>query len=187
MKMHDAEIGEPGEMLISGPQIMRGYFGDPEQNRGVLSTDDSGRTWLHTGDIATMDKDGFFYIVDRRKDMIIRSGLKVYPSKVERVLQTHKNVKEAAVFGRPDQVHTELVIAAVVLKKARGRRGDESRLRDLCREHLALTKCPPRLSSCRRCRDRLWARCSKTQLRQMPAQPQQSRGGKRPWGSDRSP
>jgi long-chain acyl-CoA synthetase len=135
--------GEPGELLISGPQVMVGYFGDPEQNRGVLSTDASGRTWLHTGDIATMDKDGYFRIVDRRKDMINCSGMKVYPSRVERVLLQHPAVKEAAVFGRADPAHTEQVVAAIVTKTpTQNSTALFAELTALCRKHLAPYEVP---------------------------------------------
>lgn len=177
----DAELGEAGELLISGPQIMHGYFGDPEQNRGVLSTDDSGRVWLHTGDIATMDKDGFFYIVDRRKDMIIRSGLKVYPSKVERVLQTHANVKEAAVFGRPDPVHTEQVTAAVVLKKMpEDLEAAKTELRNLCREHLAPYEVPAVVEFLEALPRSPLGKILKVQLRKMPALPAKADAGEPP-------
>jgi long-chain acyl-CoA synthetase len=140
---HDAAFDEPGELLISGPQIMRGYFGDPDLNRGVLTTDESGRVWLHTGDVASVDKDGYFHIVDRQKDMIIRSGLKVYPSRVEQVLLKHPSVKEVAVFGRPDPVHTERVSAAIVLHHpTQNSQKLVSDLRDFCRQHLAAYEVP---------------------------------------------
>jgi long-chain acyl-CoA synthetase len=147
VKMDEGDVdvapGDPGELLISGPQIMVGYFGDSELNRGVLTTDASGRTWLHTGDIATMDEDGYFRIVDRKKDMIIRSGMKVYPSRVERVLKEHAAVKEVAVFGRADEVHTEQVVAAIVLKADVARsRALVAELRSLCTAHLAPYEMP---------------------------------------------
>jgi long-chain acyl-CoA synthetase len=139
----DAKPGEAGELLISGPQVMLGYFGDPEQNRDVLTADADGRIWLHTGDIATMDADGFFQIVDRKKDMIIRSGMKVYPSKVERVLLDHQAVKEVAVYGRPDPVHTEEVVAAIVLKESHPNpHALIEELRALCRQRLAPYEVP---------------------------------------------
>jgi long-chain acyl-CoA synthetase len=135
--------GEPGEMLISGPQVMAGYFGDPEQNRGVLSTDPSGRTWLHTGDIATMDRDGYFRIVDRKKDMINCAGMKVYPSRVEQVLAQHEAVKESAVFGRFDPVHSEQVVAAIVPKTpVQNPEALFAQLKAYCRQHLAPYEVP---------------------------------------------
>ncbi|MDP9174102.1 MAG: AMP-binding protein [Planctomycetota bacterium] len=172
----DAEQGEAGELLVSGPQIMRGYFGDPEQNHGVLSTDAMGRTWLHTGDIATMDKDGFFRIVDRRKDMIIRSGMKVYPSKVEHVFETHPNIKEAAVFGRPDPMHTEKVIATVVLKKKPDDLAPLVReLRDFCREHLAAYEVPEEIEFIDSLPRSVLGKVLKKQLRNPPVPPTQPR------------
>ena len=90
-------VGESGELLISGPQVMRGYYGDADQTRRVLTIDSDGRTWLHTGDVALMQPDGYFVILDRMKDMIIRSGLKIFPGRVEKVLQSHPGVVEAAV------------------------------------------------------------------------------------------
>jgi long-chain acyl-CoA synthetase len=135
--------GQPGELLISGPQVMLGYFGDPEQNRGVLSTDESGRTWLHTGDMATMDKDGYFRIVDRKKDMINCSGMKVYPSRVEHVLMQHLAVKESAVFGRADLARGEQVVAAIVTKTPpQNPAALIAELKVLCREHLAPYEVP---------------------------------------------
>jgi long-chain acyl-CoA synthetase len=140
----DVPVGQVGEMLVSGPQIMRGYFASPEQTARALFTDDDGHTWLRTGDLARYDEDGFFYIVDRRKDMIIRSGLKVYPGKVEKVLRTHAKVVDAAVVGRPHPVHTETVIAVLALADGAPDDGrplcDE--LRALCREHLSPYEVP---------------------------------------------
>ena len=77
--MREMPIGEPGELLINGPQVMTGYYANPEQTSKVLVKDAAGKTWLRTGDIVRMDSDGFFYVLDRKKDMIIRSGMKVYP------------------------------------------------------------------------------------------------------------
>src|SRR6185436_19341905 len=85
--IHDVAPGEAGEMLINGPQIMQGYFANPEQTRIALITDNEGNTWLRTGDIVRVDEEGFFHVLDRKKDMIIRSGLKVFPAKVEKVLR----------------------------------------------------------------------------------------------------
>jgi long-chain acyl-CoA synthetase len=140
----DVPVGQVGEMLICGPQIMRGYFANAEHTARALFTDDEGRTWLRTGDLARYDEDGFFYIVDRRKDMIIRSGLKVYPNKVEKVLRTHAKVADAAVVGRPHPVHTETVVAVLAMNDGppddTGPLCDE--LRALCREHLSPYEVP---------------------------------------------
>jgi long-chain acyl-CoA synthetase len=139
---------EPGEMLVSGPQVMHGYFANPEQTATALSRDVKGNVWLHTGDVVRYDEDGFFYVLDRKKDMIIRSGLKVYPAKVERVLRMHKRVADAAVIGRADLAHTELVVALVVVspgENGQAKNGHEQlvdELRSLCREHLAAYEVP---------------------------------------------
>src|SRR5581483_842217 len=153
---HDVAPGEPGELLISGPQIMLGYFANPQHSRQSLVTDEHGKTWLRTGDIARMDEEGYFYVLDRKKDMIIRSGLKIFPAKVEQLLRRHPRVIDAAVVGRADPVHTEIVVAFVVAKPSavkpdahsngehleqdRAQLADE--LRALCREHLARYEVP---------------------------------------------
>ncbi len=138
-------VGQPGELIISGPQVMTQYYGDPDATRKALWTDGGGRVWLRTGDIARMDEDGFFQIVDRKKDMIIHSGLKVYPAKVEKVLASHTRVGDVAVIGRPHPVHTEDVVAIVVVKSGKdSNHTDElaNELRLLCREHLAPYEVP---------------------------------------------
>jgi long-chain acyl-CoA synthetase len=139
----DVAPGEPGELCVAGPQVMKGYFGDHEQTERVMSTDADGTVWLHTGDIVRFDAEGYFYVLDRKKDMIIRSGLKVYPIKIEKVLRTHANVADAAVVGRDDAAHTHTVVAVVVLKE----KVDEpaklkTELRAMCREHLAPYEVP---------------------------------------------
>jgi long-chain acyl-CoA synthetase len=139
----DVPLGQPGEMWICGPQVMAGYFADPQQTKAALHTEEDGTVWLRTGDVARMDADGFFYILDRRKDMIIRSGMKIYPARVEHVLRMHKHVKDVAVVGRPDAVHSELPVAVVTPKPE----PDEEQklaeeLRALCREHLAPYEVP---------------------------------------------
>lgn len=144
----DLGPNEPGEMLVSGPQVMHGYFASPEQTATALSRDVKGNVWLHTGDVVRYDEDGFFYVLDRKKDMIIRSGLKVYPAKVERVLRMHKRVADAAVIGRADRAHTENVVALVVVnpnENGQAKNGHEQlidELRSLCREHLAPYEVP---------------------------------------------
>lgn len=140
---HDVEAGACGELLVSGPQVMSGYFGDPEQTRIALQPDADGTVWLHTGDVVRYDGDGFFQVVDRRKDMINHSGLKVFPSRVERVLRADERVKEVAVLGRPDPVMTERVVAVVVPAappEDAMKLGQE--LRAICREHLAPYEVP---------------------------------------------
>jgi long-chain acyl-CoA synthetase len=139
----DVAPGEPGEMLISGPQVMSGYYANPEQTDRALFADRQGTQWLRTGDVVRYDQDGYFYVLDRKKDMIIRSGLKVYPAKVEKVLGTHKLVADVAVVGRPHPVHTQIVVAVVVLNpRPENMAQVETELRALCREHLAPYEVP---------------------------------------------
>jgi long-chain acyl-CoA synthetase len=146
---HEVPTGQPGELLVSGPQVMSGYYHNPEATLRALWTDEHGRVWLRTGDVARMDEDGFFQIMDRKKDMIIHSGLKVYPAKVEKVLSSHDRVGDVAVVGQSDPVHTENVVAVVVLKNIgrsledRGALAEE--LRALCRQHLAAYEVPYRI------------------------------------------
>src|SRR6185436_2049824 len=87
-----------------------------KETERVLTKDEHGVTWLHTGDVVRVDEDGFFHVADRKKDMIIRSGLKVYPLKVETALKNHAAVADVAVIGRPHPVHTEVVVAIIVPK-----------------------------------------------------------------------
>jgi long-chain acyl-CoA synthetase len=110
-------IGQEGELCIAGPQVMKGYWNRPDETAIALRTDAAGKCWLYTGDIARMDEDGYTYIVQRKKDMIIVSGFNVYPSEVESVLFTHPAVMEAAVIGKPDSYRGERVKAFVVLKE----------------------------------------------------------------------
>jgi long-chain acyl-CoA synthetase len=112
----EVERGTEGELCIAGPQIMKGYWNRPDETASAIRTDASGRRWLYTGDIATVDEDGFTYIVQRKKDMIIVSGFNVYPGEVESVLFTHPAVMEACVIGIPDPYRGEAVKAFVVLK-----------------------------------------------------------------------
>src|SRR5262249_44499977 len=114
--LHEVPIGEEGELCIAGPQVMKGYWNRPDETAIALRTDETGRRWLYTGDIARMDKDGYTYIVQRKKDLLIVSGFNVYPSEVEGVLYTHPGVMEAGVIGIPDPYRGEAVKAFVVLK-----------------------------------------------------------------------
>jgi long-chain acyl-CoA synthetase len=130
------DVGQTGELVVRGPQVMKGYYNNPEETSNAI--DAAG--WLHTGDIATMDADGYFSIVDRKKDLIIASGFNIVPREVEEVLFTHPHVLEAAVVGVPDPKRGETVKAFVVLKQ--GQRATVEELRDFCRERLAPYKVP---------------------------------------------
>jgi long-chain acyl-CoA synthetase len=141
--LREVPIGEEGELCIAGPQVMKGYLNKPEETAIALRKDDAGTTWLYTGDVARMDDDGYTYIVQRKKDLILVSGFNVYPSEVEGVLYTHEAVMEAAVIGVPDSYRGESVKAFVVLKP-----GAEATVDDLiahCETGLAEFKVPREL------------------------------------------
>jgi long-chain acyl-CoA synthetase len=128
--------GERGELMFRGPLVMDGYYGNDEATRRSIEPDG----WLHSGDIATMDEDGYFTIVDRKTDMILTAGFNVYPAEIERVLCMHPAVALAAVTGVSDEVKGELAKAYVVLKPDATATSDE--LVAHCREHLAAYKTP---------------------------------------------
>jgi long-chain acyl-CoA synthetase len=113
----EVAAGEAGELAISGPQVMLGYWNKKEETEEMIRTDDDDRRWLHTGDIAKIDDDGFFSIVDRKKDMIIVSGFNVYPTDIEQVLYRHPKIEKVAVVGVPDETTGEAVKAFIVLRK----------------------------------------------------------------------
>lgn len=127
--------GEVGELAVKGPQVMKGYWNRPEETAAVLQDG-----WLLTGDVGYMDKDGYFYIVDRKKDMIIAGGYNIYPREVEEVLFEHPAVQEAAVIGVPDPYRGETVKAFVVFKQ--GKQASEDELEKHCRNRLAAYKIP---------------------------------------------
>ena len=128
--------GERGELMFRGPMVMDGYYGNEATTRQTIEPDG----WLHTGDIATMDDDGYFTIVDRKTDMILTAGFNVYPAEVERVLCMHLAVALAAVTGVPDEVKGELAKAYVVLRTDANMTSED--LAAHCREHLAAYKIP---------------------------------------------
>ena len=132
---HDVAPGEQGELIIRGPQLMDGYYNQPAETAQALRDG-----WLHTGDIATIDADGYVAIVDRKKEMIIVSGYNVYPREVEEALAKHPAVLEAAAIGVPHELKGEEVKAFVVLKPGQTATADE--LIAFCREQLAPFKVP---------------------------------------------
>ena len=127
--------GESGEIVIRGHNVMRGYWNKPDATAGVFTDG-----WFHTGDVGRRDEDGFFYVVDRKKDMIIRGGFNVYPREIEEVLYEHPAVLEAAVIGVPHPTHGEEVAAAVVLKPGTIAGTDE--LREYVKARVAPYKYP---------------------------------------------
>ncbi len=128
--------GEEGELIIKGPQVMIGYWKMPDETARAIDSEG----WLHTGDIARMDPDGYFYIVDRKKDLIIASGYNVVPREVEEVIFQHPKVQDVAVAGVPDPKRGETVKAYVVLKPGQQCSVDE--IRSFCKERLAPYKVP---------------------------------------------
>jgi long-chain acyl-CoA synthetase len=132
---NEVEAGEPGELVTRGPFVMSGYWNNDEATESVMQGG-----WFHTGDVATLDEDGYLFIVDRKKDLIIRGGYNVYPREIEEVLYGHPAVLEAAVLGVPHPSLGEEVGAAVVLKE--GQEADADELRDYTKEQLAAYKYP---------------------------------------------
>ncbi len=137
----DVAPGEQGEIIIRGPQIMKGYWNKPEETANALRVLD-GEVWLYTGDIGTVDEDGYFYITDRKKDMILAGGYNIYPREIEEVLFQHQAVQEAVVAGVPDAYLGETVKAYIVLKP--GHTVTETEMDHFCRQQLAAYKVPRR-------------------------------------------
>ena len=135
----DALQGDSGEIWVKGPNVFMGYLNEPDQTARVLTKDG----WLRTGDIATVDDEGYLYLVDRAKDLIIVSGFNVFPNEVEEVLAMHPGVQEVGVVGVPHPHQGEAVKAFVVPKA--GAHLDEDQLIDWCSDHLARYKCPSKV------------------------------------------
>ncbi|MBS4021670.1 MAG: long-chain fatty acid--CoA ligase [Dethiobacter sp.] len=131
----DMAPGEEGELIIKGPQVMQGYWNRPEETAQTLRDG-----WLYTGDIAKMDEEGYFYIVDRKKDMVITGGYNVYPREVDEVLFEHPKVLEAVAAGIPDNYYGEVLKAYIVLKNGETATAEE--ILDHCRTKLARYKVP---------------------------------------------
>jgi long-chain acyl-CoA synthetase len=131
----DVPEGEPGELVMRGPFVMTGYWNRDDATREVMRDG-----WFHTGDIATADEDGYYFIVDRKKDLIIRGGYNVYPRELEEVLYEHPAVLEAAVLGVPHESLGEEVGAAVVLKD--GESVEPDQIRDYMKQRVAAYKYP---------------------------------------------
>jgi long-chain acyl-CoA synthetase len=134
--------GEVGEIWAAGPQIMKGYWNRPEETAKSLR-EYNGKTWLVTGDMARMDADGYFYIVDRKKDLILVGGFNVFPREVEEVLYEHPKVKEAVVAGVPDKFHGEYVKAYIILQD--GEETTEQEVIAFCKERMAPYKAPKKV------------------------------------------
>jgi long-chain acyl-CoA synthetase len=141
--IEEAPLGEEGEICVAGPAVMMGYLDQPEETAATLRKHADGRIWLHTGDIGTMDADGFFYFKLRQKRMIKSSGMNVYPAQVEELLYKHDKVRDACVIGVPDEAQVQAVKAFVVLKNpADAGPVAEKELIHYCRENLIKWSCP---------------------------------------------
>ncbi|MGY0692834.1 fatty acid--CoA ligase family protein [Virgibacillus sp. FSP13] len=133
----EVEVGEVGELVVQGPNVMKGYYKMPEETAVTLKDG-----WLYTGDMARMDDEGYFYIVDRKKDLILVGGYNVYPREVEEVLYEHPSISEVAVVGTPDPDSGEAVISFVV---ANDPSLTEEALHEFCESHLAKYKVPTKI------------------------------------------
>ncbi len=132
---------EPGVLCVSGPQVMKGYWGMPTETANVLRQDETGKVWLHTGDVAEMSEDGYFRIVDRKKDMILAAGgYNVYPREIEDVLYEHPKVMEAAAIGVPVGGSDQRAKVFIVLRP--GETATEEEILEFCNERLAKYKVP---------------------------------------------
>jgi long-chain acyl-CoA synthetase len=125
----ECAVGEVGELVVKGPQIMQGYWNNKELSEAVLRDG-----WLYTRDLARMDKEGNFYLVDRKDDLIISNGFNVYPGQIEDVLKRHPKVRDAAVIGTPDRVKGQAIVAVIALKE--GIQADKKEFLDYCKENL---------------------------------------------------
>jgi long-chain acyl-CoA synthetase len=131
----DVPQGEPGEIIMKGPLIMKEYWNNPKETAGQIKDG-----WLYTGDIAVQDEDGYYFIVDRKKDMIIAGGFNIYPREIDEVLFQHPKVQEAVSVGIPDKYRGETVKAFIVLKP--GEKATEEEIISFCKEKLAAYKVP---------------------------------------------
>ena len=137
----ELQMGEVGELIIRGPQVMKGYHNMPTETENTLrDMGDGGAPWLFTGDIARMDEDGYFYIVDRKKELIKPGGYQVWPREVEEAIIAHPKVLEVGVAGIPDPYRGETVKAWVVVKP--GETLTEAEIKEFCKERLAVYKVP---------------------------------------------
>jgi long-chain acyl-CoA synthetase len=130
-----ADLDEVGEIVIRGHNVMKGYYKKPSATEDAIVNG-----WFHTGDLARVDADGYFFIVDRKKDLIIRGGMNIYPREIEEVLYGHQDVLEVCVVGMPDTARGEEVKAYVALKKPGSVTPGE--LQEYCTERLAKYKVP---------------------------------------------
>ena len=131
-------FGKEVELCVRGPQVMAGYWNAPDETARVLADG-----WLRTGDIATMDEDGYFYIIDRKKDMILAGDYNVFPRDVEEILYEHPKILEAAVAGIPPEQKKQIIKAFVVLKK--GEKATKEEIIRFCKDRLSEYKVPQQI------------------------------------------
>jgi long-chain acyl-CoA synthetase len=131
----ECAAGEIGELVVKGPQIMKGYWNNPELTASVLKDG-----WFYTRDLAFRDEEGFFFLVDRKDDMIISSGFNIYPSQIEEILNKNPKVKDVAVVGIPDRIKGQTVIAVIVLKE--GLAGGKGEFLKYCQERMPEYRVP---------------------------------------------
>jgi long-chain acyl-CoA synthetase len=129
-------VGEVGELMVKGPLNMLGYYGNEKATRETIEPDG----WLHSGDLAKMDADGYIYIVDRKKDMILTAGYNIYPAEIERVIAGHPSVAMVGVGAKADPTKGEIAKAYIVLKP--GTSADVEDIVEYCRKHMAAYKVP---------------------------------------------
>jgi len=132
---NEVKVGEIGEIVLKGPVVMSGYWNKPEETKEVLRGG-----WLHTGDVGYVDGEGYFFIVERKKNMIIKAGENIFPREIEEVVYQHSKVSETAVVGVPDQIFGEELKAFVVLKP--GEKATEQEIIDFCGGRLSSFKTP---------------------------------------------
>ncbi|MDP2854226.1 MAG: long-chain fatty acid--CoA ligase [Smithellaceae bacterium] len=125
----ECRVGEVGELVVKGPQIMQGYWNNPVLTAAVLRDG-----WFYTGDMARVDEEGYFYLVDRKDDLIISNGFNIYPGQIEDILKLHPKVKDAAVIGIPDRTKGQAVVAVIVLKE--GLEGNKEEFLKYCKENM---------------------------------------------------
>jgi len=132
-----------GEMLLRGPQIMKGYWRNPKETAEIIFTDTDGVVWLRTGDLAYLDEQGYVFLVDRKKDLIKPNGMQVWPRELEEEIAAYPGVMEVGVRGFPDAAHGEIAVAFVVMKP--GVTATEHDIREYCKKHLAFYKVPAKV------------------------------------------
>jgi len=125
----ECATGEIGELVVKGPQIMQGYWNNEVLTRAALRNG-----WLHTGDLARMDPDGFFYLADRKDDLILSSGFNIYPGEIEDILMRHPKVKDAVAVGVPDRIKGQAIVAVIALKQ--GMEGDKQEFLKYCKDNM---------------------------------------------------